>query len=229
LKDWVFRGAWPLPRALDLVRAPIAEVAPLVAEAVPAPRRSAWERHRSLDQLFSAVAELATVPTLYLVLPARGWTVIWCNSARCDGADALSARLARGGLDTLHLEASDTDGPCLAGCAFTYRLARDRGRPTRRVTCARAGDRWRFEAAGEPLPGEDLARYRSRAIAARLDEQAVMTVAAALGAEPWRERFYDLGAPGVHRVERLKVPASVDTVRVADVLGPGTPPPRPRR
>lgn len=226
-KDDVVRRWWPLARGMDLVRGGSDRVAELVGSELDR-LRLPFEARRigasSLDDVFASVPTFTNVPTTFVVLPARrGWTVIWNNSFLCDGYDSLAYNLTRlHGVDTLHFTSSDTDGPMLAGTSFTWREGSGGGEPTRTVHCASSGPRWSFHATGTPLPGEDVASYSKAPVRGRMDERALTRLLATMGAEPWRESFYDFAAP-VHRLDRLALPATITSRPVAAVLGRGVP------
>jgi len=169
------------------------------------------------------VHELSNV---FFALPARsGWTVLWNNSFLCDGYDSLAYNLTRlHGVDTLHFSSSDTDDrTSLAGTTFAWRPASGGGEPARTLYCASQGKRWHFQATGTPLPGEPLAAYEKRGIRERLNERSMMALLATLGAEPWREAFYDFSVPAF-RIDRLDVPPATIARPPSEVLQSGPPP-----
>lgn len=231
-KDRVFEDWWPLPRSLDLVRAPVDRVADALgrelARILPdEPCESGWVAFESVDAVFRSVDVMTNVGTVFVALPTRGdWTAVWNNSFLCDGYDSLCHNLTRlEGLDTLHWSSSDSDGPFQAGTTFAYRSARDGGEITRYVQCARNGPRWSFCARGEPLPGEPTDAYTKRNKRERMNEALLARLLERLGAEPWRERSYDLPGARCFRLRRTHPPSSVTARRTADVLGRGALPP----
>jgi hypothetical protein len=233
MKDPVFRKWWPLPRSLDLVRAPVEEVGRfLEAEfertiTKSAPRRSEWLPVASIGSVFESVPELTNGVSTLFAIPAReGWTVLWNDSFLCDGYDSLCSNLTRRySVETLHWSCSDTDKPFLAGTTFKWREANKGGEPSRTLYCCSQGSRWNFQTTGEPMPGEPVAAYGSRKIRDRMNENLFMEFLRTLGAEPWRERFYDLPDKPVYRVGWRDLPRTGRVFRpVAEVLTPGSEP-----
>jgi len=223
-KDPVFERWWPLPASLDLVRAPIAQVADLLRAEIGRlfpgmPVEAEWLAFHDIGALFRSVDVMTNVPTQYFALPTHSaWTVLWTNSFLCDGYDSLCHNLSRlHQVDTLHWSSSDTDGTFQAGTTFAYRRAADGGAIARHVQCARNDTRWSFEARGEPLPSEPVEGYAKRIKRERLNEAVMAQILAGLGAEPWREHFYDLPATRVFCL-RSPVGESVTRREVREVL-----------
>lgn len=224
-KDPVFERWWPLPASLDLVRAPVARVADLlqaeIARVLPGlPCEAEWAAFDDVDALFRSVDVMTNVPTQYFALPTRSeWTVLWNNSFLCDGDDSLCHNLSRlHEVDTFHWSSSDADTTFQAGTTFAYRRATDGGAIARYVQCARNDTRWSFDAKGEPLPSEPVDGYARRIKRKRLNEAIMAQILAGLGAEPWRERFYDLPAARVFRLRQSVVGQSVTRRLARDVL-----------
>ena len=228
VQDPVIRAWWPLARSLDLVRAPLATVAEHLASEIGrtiGPHRATSIEPRHLHDVFASVTTFTNFPTVFFALPARnGWTVLWNNSFQCDGYASLAYNLTRvHGVDTLHFSSSDTDGPGLAGTTFAWHPASGGGEPARTLYCASQGKRWNFHATGTPLPGEVLADYEKRVIRERMNERSMMALLATLGAEPWREAFYEFSVPAF-RIDTLDVPRATITRLPSEVVQSGNPP-----
>ena len=228
MKDPVIQAWWPLARSLDLVRAPLAKVAEHLASEIVrtiGPYKATWIEPRNLHDVFATVTTFTNFPTTFFALPARnGWTVLWNNSFQCDGYSSLAYNLTRlHCVDTLHFSSSDTDGPGLAGTTFAWHPASGGGEHTRTLYCASQGKRWTFHATGTPLPGEVLADYGKRLIRERMNERKMMALLATLGAEPWREAFYDFSVPAF-RVDSLDVPPATKSRLPSEVVQSGSRP-----
>jgi hypothetical protein len=210
------RRWWPTTQALDLVEGDVATVAAaLHAETTRVLKgerlAAAWTRCATLDDAFDTAGEFTNVPTHWLVLPTRSrWSVLWNNSFLCDGYDSLCHCLtAFHGLTTLHWSAHDATTTFQPGAAFTHRRV-VAGAIAKRTVCVACTDgRWSFDAIGERLPEEDLATYGARRVRDRLNEAAIASLLARLGAAPWDEAFYALGRHDVFVLRRPAAPATV--------------------
>lgn len=224
-KDEVFERWWPLPRSLDLVRAPFEQVAQMLEKeldrVVPdEPKEAAFIPAASLNAFFLATNELTNFPTALYALPTKtSWTVLWTNGFLCDGYDSLCYNLSRlYSIETLHWHASDTDGPFQAGSGFTHRPGGVGDDGVRVVQCHRNDTKWRFLQRGTPLPSEPVAGYENRLKRERLNEHVMVTFLASLGAEPWREAFYDFPARPFFKVWRTSPPATITARPVSQVV-----------
>jgi hypothetical protein len=225
-KDDVFQRFWPLPQSMTLVRADVERVGRLVESEIGrtlshlgtvSAVRSPFD---GIESLFGGIAELAS--TRHFVLPTRSeWTVVWTDSPRCDGYDSLAYNLTRlHDVDTLYFSSSDTDGPFLAGTSFNYRERGKGGELSRSVYCCNQGSRWHFLASGSPLATEPTEAYRKRVKRERMNEWLLAEMLAGMGAEPWRERFYEIGRPMFEVRFEPRPPADANLLRVsmADVM-----------
>lgn len=213
-KDPVFETWWPLPRSMDLVRAPVESVAeilkPELKRIIPAETcETDWRSYENMDAVFRSLDVMSNVPTVYLAVPTKSdWTVLVYNCFLCDGYDSLCHNLSRlYGVDTIHWSSSDTDGPFLAGSTFRFRRAGEDGKPARSVQASRDGSSWYFHQRGEPLPGEPVSGYSNRIKRKRLNEVVLMQFFATLGIAPWLESFYDLPSSRCFRLWRPPSPA----------------------
>ena len=216
---------WPLAQSLDLIEGSSDHVA--AAIEVELSRIVEGEEVRrttvtctDLDSVFALAPELSTVPTMFVVVPTHSkWSILWVNSALCDGYDALCHCLtANHGLTTLHWSAHDDATTFQPGAGFTFRSMSRGGIEKRSVQSARNDGRWVFVEIGAPLPEEDISLYSSPQKRERLNESSMQALLERLGARPWRDDFYAL--PGdCHVVARPNPPASVKRVAVASVLG----------
>lgn len=220
-KDPVFEAWWPLPRTMELVRAPLKQVAELLElelkRIVPNETCAAsWLPFKTINALFRSVDVLTSFPTAFLALPTTSeWSVVWTNSMRCDGYDTLCHNLTRlHGVDTLHFSSSDTDGSQQAATRFTFRRADDAGKPTRRVEVSRNDGTWTFRELGERLPGEP--EYLDRIKRKRLNEAVLMEFLATLGARPWRASFYE--QTRYFRLLRTNFPKTMPSRPTAEVV-----------
>ncbi len=163
---------------------------------------------------------LTGVATTFFVLPTLSkWTVLWNNSYLCDGYDSLCYCMTRfHGVDTLHWDSSDTDGPFLAGTSFSYRGAGERGKVTRSVSCCSGGSRWPFEESGTVMLGEPTESHTTKHKRDRLNEAPMARFLATLDAEPWRERYYALADSPCFMVRRTSYPATIVRKAAGEVL-----------
>ncbi len=224
-KDPVFETWWPLPRAMELVRAPIERVAEFLSSElkriVPAEtRESEWRSFENIDAVFRSVEVLTNFPTVFLALPTKTeWTPVWSNSFLCDGYDSLCHNLSRlHGVDTIHWSSSDTDGPMQAGTSFALRRGGEEGKRARLVQVSRNDDVWTFDQSGDPLPQEPVAGYSNRIKRKRLNESVLMEFFATLSADPWHESFYDLPNAKCFRLWRPCFPSTITTRPTAQVV-----------
>lgn len=224
-KDPVFETWWPLPRSMDLVRAPVESVAESLKRElkriIPAETcETDWRAYENMDAVFRSLDVMSNVPTVYLALPTKSeWTVLVYNCFLCDGYDSLCHNLSRlHGVDTIHWSSSDTDGPFQASSKFTFRRAGEDGQPARSVQASRDGSSWYFHQRGEPLPGEPVAAYSNRIKRKRMNERLLMEFFATLGAAPWREAFYDVPNAKCFRLWRPSFPGTIQTRPTAEVV-----------
>lgn len=224
-KDPVFETWWPLPRSMELVRAPLERVAEFVSSElkriVPTETcESEWRSFDSIDAVFRSIETLTNFPTVFLALPTKTeWTPVWSNSFLCDGYDSLCHNLSRlHGVDTIHWSSSDTDGPMQAATSFAFRRGGEDGARTRLVQVSRDGSAWTFHQSGEPLRGEPIAAYSNRIKRKRLNERLLMEFFATLGAAPWREAFYDVPNAKSFRLWRPSFPDTIKSRPTAQVV-----------
>ena len=219
---------WPTTQSLDLVEGSVETVAAAVDVEV---RRfvknltselvvSSWEAYPNLDAAFQAAPEFANVPTFYLILPSRSrWTVLWNNSALCDGYDSLCWCLTNNhGLTTIHWSAHDEWTTFQSGAGFTYRRLDGSTVVERSVQAAQTDSRWDFEEYGEPLFEEDLAAYQTKRKRDRLNESLLSQLLSRLGASPWSEEFYALPEQQCFVVQRPEAPATITRFRAEEVV-----------
>lgn len=215
---------WPLGQSLDLIEGSSKRVADAVgvelARILPAEKIRAEEVPcAGLGGVFSLVQHLATVPTLFVVVPTHSkWSVLLVNSALCDGYDSLCHCLAANhGLTTVHWSAHDDQTTFQPGAGFTHRRAVAWSVAQRSVQVAVNDGRWTFVEAGQPLPEEDTSLYASRRKRDRLNESSIQQLLERLGARPWSDDFYAL--PGqCHVLSRVSPPTTVKQLPVASVL-----------
>lgn len=132
-----------------------------------------------------AVADLAPAPTLsrYAFVPIGSWAILLNNGPLGTDVGVLPSHAAR----ELHCRAirvvsvGDQD-------EFPARLIEVYGPDgvsplalERSIVCARDGDRWVFETAGEPFPFEDLAAYSRPKKSSRLSPELILGYLRALG------------------------------------------------
>jgi hypothetical protein len=214
---------------LDIVRGPSEVVASAVlAEVtrfVKAEQLSSdWVPFTSLGAVYGSVPVFTNVPTIYFVLPtSSAWTVLWNNSFLCDGYDSLCHCLtANHGLTTMHWKASDHDALFQAGTSFTFRQPLGLEVSERYVYCSSNDGRWEFGQGGEPIPEENLEPYSARRVRDRLNEAALLSLLAKLGARPRDDDFYSAGV--AFRIERTSYPDSIAQRRFSEFARtrPGT-------
>ena len=214
-KDEVFETWWPLPRSIDLVKAPFDRAAPAIFTELDRftadePLRTTWDQLASVDELFRSVPYFASVPTIYYIVPTHSdWTAIVNNCFMCDGHDLLCWNLTKvHHLTTLAWASSDRNDVFQAGSHFTYRAHDGNNIITRSVHCSRQDEDWHSFEMGDPLAEEDIKPGNNED--RRLDEKAIVSLLEKLGARPWREDFYNLGADSqCYRVERPSPPITV--------------------
>lgn len=154
--------------------------------------------------------------TRWLLVEAGRWTAYFDNSLL--GTDAFSpigymAEVARvRGLIICAI--ADVPGWRLGGAQ--WELLADH--PTtwlnyeRQVSCIHDGDRWRWDTFGEPLPFEQVERYRARRIRDRFDSHLVEAYSQAVGLDVFEPSTYGPRIafiedrrpprPGVESIER---------------------------
>ena len=226
LKSPVIEKWWPTTQALELVEGPADVVAQAVLAAVggfvgedvvECQTAEFGDVHGALSR--AAAQGFCKVPTTYLILSTHSeWTVIWNDCFLCDGHDSLCRALtADHGLTTVHWSAHDETTTFQPGAMFHMRRLDRATLVERRVQVAANDGAWAFFSEGTPLAQEDVEGYRARLARDRLNEKRIAELLAVLGAEPWREEFYDL-EHGARLVRRTHVPASVERRAVEDVL-----------
>lgn len=228
LRSEVIQRWWPTTQSLDLVEAPVDDVAEAVRQEVSRfvegePIVATSESCPDLDSAFSLASEFANVPTVCLVLPtASRWSVLWNNSFLCDGYDSLCWCLtAHHGLTTIHWCAHDGWTSFQSGATFTHRRRCAGQIVERSVHAGQTDDHWDFCAVGEPLPEEDLAGYAARRKRDRLNEERLGALLSRLGATPWQEEFYALPQSRVFVMRRENPPPTLARRSRADVLRMG--------
>jgi hypothetical protein len=203
---------WPLPTSLDLVRGEPDMVASAVLTEVSAfmsgeQLSSEWIPFDSIAHIFESVEVFTNVPTVYFVLPTHSdWTVLWNNSFLCAGYDSLCWCLTNHhGMETFHWQSSNEDAVFQAGSLFTARRYLRGGLTERTVYCCKNDAHWEFHTSGEPLPEEDILRYRARRKRDRFDERGMMELLSKIGARPWEDSFYRTGK-AFRIIERVSFP-----------------------
>lgn len=201
IRDSVFDSWWPLGQSLLLARASIHDTAKALEadgkrlrELCSQEYQYEWLKRSSIEDLLRNAGPFPNSPTRHYALPTKtAWTVIWNNSALCDGHDSFAHCLTHfWGIETLHFYSSDKSSIQLAGSHFTHRVRGDTEEmKVRDVYCCDQGGRWHFEQHGDPLPEEDLESYSAKRKRDRLNEQCLMELLQRLGIQPWRETTYD--------------------------------------
>jgi hypothetical protein len=138
-------------------------------------------------------------PTRVLFVPtASVWTAYFDNGWR--GTDAfppmsyLAQHLGTRGLRVVAIPGDDRRSAAtileLYGPKPTEWLNTERA-----ISALHDGDRWRFDAVGEPLPFEDVGRYRAARVRDRFPLELLERYLAELGAYAFEDGFYMAGAP----------------------------------
>jgi hypothetical protein len=183
----------------------------------------------SLEAALGALVPLQRVmPSRYLVVPAKGWSVLFVNSWRVSAlAGEVGAVVGRAGVPGF-VAGYTTDQPRV-GRSGLRRYAHCRlevfepvggrrfGVPRRRVEVLHDGDRWRFASAGDPLPCEDVTRYGHRVVSRRFGAEQLEACCAFLGLDPFDETAYQPSAAVL--VSRLDPFANDEDVSLAEAQG----------
>jgi hypothetical protein len=226
-KDRAIRRWWPSTQSLDLVEAPVQQVAEALQPeitrfAAGEPIAGGWHQFENLDAAFGAASDFDSLPTFYLALPTRSkWTVLWNNSFLCDGYDSLCWCLTHHhGLTTIHWSAHDAWTTFQSGASFTYREHDGANVVERYIYCGQEDKRWLFRAIGQPLDEENTADYAARRKRDRLNEQSLLSLLGRLGARPWSEDFYALPEQRCFAISRTSPPPTAPKRTREQVLRP---------
>jgi hypothetical protein len=200
-KDQIFEDWWPLGQSMILVRAPIPRVAKAVREEAQRlnegsshKRAVEWIRRPSLDAFFRGIEKFSHGTGMSFYLPTRvGWTVALTNDASCGPYYSLAHCLSKfRKLETICFMSHDRPSTFTAGTVFThFRPGPGEELIERNIRCCDTGSRWSFLQNGDPLPEEDLERYKAKRKRDRLNEEGLMQLLDRLGIQPWREATYD--------------------------------------